>query len=70
MFSAVIIACHLIHAEMCMKVSDQRGPYETEKECQERLGEMTLDLVNMWGRFGAAIVIKKLNCDHIEGIDT
>lgn len=40
MFTAIIIACHLANAEACIQLTDNRGPYNTLRECNIRLNEM------------------------------
>jgi len=40
MFTAVIIACHFANADVCIQLTDNRGPYDTLRECHVRLEEM------------------------------
>ena len=65
MFTAVIIACHVAYADKCMTITDNRGPYETEKRCIERIGEMTYDLMGLWTSTRTPMVFKMTSC--VEG---
>ena len=62
MFTAVIIACHVAYAEMCMTIIDNRGPYKTEELCKNRIGEMTNDLMGLWLSTRTPMVFKITSC--------
>jgi hypothetical protein len=64
MFTAVIIACHIVNADMCMTITDNRGPYETEEQCKTRIGEMAKDLINLWTSNRMPMVFKMTSCVH------
>ena len=63
-FVAVIVACHIVSADMCMTISDQRGPYDTEDECKERIGEIAEDLIGLWTSTRTPMVFKLVSCVH------
>jgi len=63
-FTAVIIACHIASADMCMTITDNRGPYDTENQCKERIGEMATDLINLWTTIRMPMVFKMTSCVH------
>ena len=44
MFYASLIGCHLMMKNACFEMRDDRGPYETEKQCEERIDEMDASL--------------------------
>lgn len=62
MFTAVIIACHVANAEMCMTIFDNRGPYQTEQACKERIGEMAFDLMGVWTSQQMPMIFKMTSC--------
>ena len=64
MFTAVIIACHIANADMCMTITDNRGPYETEEQCKTRIGEMATDLITLWTNTRTPMVFKMTSCVH------
>lgn len=43
MFTAIMTLCFVL-SEQCMIVRDNRGPYETQLRCEQRLDEMILYL--------------------------
>jgi len=63
-FTAVIIACHIASADMCMTITDNRGPYDTENQCKERIGEMATDLIDLWTKIRMPMVFKMTSCVH------
>ena len=63
-FTAVIIACHIASADMCMTITDNRGPYDTENQCKERIGEMATDLIDLWTKIRMHMVFKMTSCVH------
>ncbi len=62
MFTAVIIACHVASADMCMTITDNRGPYETEERCKERIDEMAYDLMGLWTTYRMPMIFKMTSC--------
>jgi len=72
MFTAVIIACHIANTEMCMTITDNRGPYETEERCKARIEEMSEDLIGLWISQKMPMVFKITSCvtDDQKGIQT
>ena len=48
MFYASLIGCHLMMKNACFEMRDDRGPYETEKQCEERIDEMLAHTIKMW----------------------
>ena len=40
MFEALVLACLMGQANMCIEAEDERGPYETESECVMRVHQM------------------------------
>jgi 23S rRNA A2030 N6-methylase RlmJ len=68
MFTAVIIACHIASAQACMTIIDNRGPYNTENECKERIGEMAQGLINLWTSERVPMVFKMTSCVHPDEI--
>ena len=47
MFTAILFVCSVYQAEGCYMLVDDRGPYITEKECETRIEEMTLDFTDV-----------------------
>jgi hypothetical protein len=64
MFVAVIVACHISSADMCMTITDNRGPYDTEEQCKARIGEMAYDLVGLWTKERMPMTFKMTSCVH------
>jgi|TARA_R100001460_G_scaffold19875_5_gene41191 hypothetical protein len=64
MFYAMLIACHTIIADACLEVKDNRGPYLTEKRCEERIDEMIKDTVKIWLDHNAPVTIKGWKCER------
>ena len=63
-FTAVIVACHIANADMCMTITDNRGPYDTEDRCKARIGEMAYDLMGLWTSQRMPMVFKMTSCVH------
>ena len=64
MFVAVIIACHIASADVCMTITDNRGPYKTEEQCKTRIGEMAYDLVSFWTKERMPMAFRMTSCVH------
>tara|TARA_E500000178_G_scaffold287735_1_gene290099 strand:- start:30143 stop:30358 length:216 start_codon:yes stop_codon:yes gene_type:complete len=62
MFEAMIVACHIGAQSACIKVEDQRGPYNTQEQCEARLAEITKDLIGMWTQYQLPFVFKGHYC--------
>ena len=62
MFTAIILACHVANADMCMTITDNRGPYETEARCEERIDEIIHDLIGLWMTYRVPMVFKMTSC--------
>ena len=69
MFTAVIIACHIASADMCMTITDNRGPYQTEERCKERIDEMAYDLIGLWPTHRMPMVFKMTSCLKGDGTE-
>lgn len=65
-FTAKIIACHIAVNGACMTITDNRGPYDTEQQCKNRLEEMVGDLTVMWGRFKMPFTFRLLACTYTD----
>jgi len=61
-FTAVIIACHVASADMCMQITDNRGPYDTAERCEVRIEEMIKDLIDVWTVFETPMLFKWTGC--------
>ena len=61
-FTAVIIACNVASADMCMQITDNRGPYKTSEKCEERIEEMIGDLISLWTYTRTPTVFKWTGC--------
>ena len=46
MFTAMVLACAIgnVSPDTCIEATDERGPYETHKECYARVQEMVTTL--------------------------
>ena len=62
MFTAVILACHMINTDMCMTIVDNRGPYITEEQCKARIKEMAEDLIVLWTSERTPMLFKMTSC--------
>jgi hypothetical protein len=64
MWFVSIVFC--IFADGCYKVTDERGPYETEEQCKARLVELSAVIVeNVPYLIGMSVDCKKENYDLI-----
>ena len=62
MFTCKLIACHIMMKNACFELlRDDRGPYETEKRCEERIDEM-LDTIKVWLKFQSPIAVTGWKC--------
>ena len=67
MFVTTILFCFLQYGEVqCLTAEDNRGPYLTMKECEERAAEMadTVRAMNPTSQ------VKGYKCDKVEGEKT
>jgi len=67
-FTAVIIACHIANADMCLTITDNRGPYDTEDRCKTRINEMANDLIDLWTTMKMPMVFKMTSCIHPDNL--
>ena len=70
MFYASLIGCHLMMKNACFEMRDDRGPYETEKQCEERIDEMLADTIKMWLKFKSPIAVTGWKCEKKDGVST
>ena len=61
MFKAAILACMAIDISSCYVFFDNRGPYETQQLCHDRIAEMSADLV------GNGFVPQDYRCQEVRG---
>ena len=67
-FTAVIVACHIASADMCMTIVDNRGPYDTEDKCKARISEMAENLIGVWVSFQMPMIFKMTSCVHPDNL--
>jgi len=51
-------------------MKDDRGPYKTEEQCEERIDEMLADTIKMWLQFKSPIAVTGWKCEAKDGIST
>jgi hypothetical protein len=61
MFKAAILACMALDISSCYVFFDNRGPYETQQLCHDRIAEMSADLV------GNGFVPQDYRCQEVKG---
>lgn len=61
MFKAAILACMAIDISSCYVFFDNRGPYETQQLCHDRIAEMSADLM------GNGFVPQDYKCQEVKG---
>lgn len=61
MFKAAILACMALDISSCYVFFDNRGPYETQQLCRDRIAEMSADLV------GNGFVPQDYRCQEVRG---
>ena len=61
MFKAAILACMAIDISSCYVFFDNRGPYETQQLCHDRIAEMSADLM------GNGFVPQDYKCKEVKG---
>lgn len=64
MFYATIVGCHLMIQNACFQMKDDRGPYKTEQQCEERIDEMLADTVKMWLKYKSPIAVTGWRCER------
>jgi hypothetical protein len=61
MFKAAILACMALDISSCYVFFDNRGPYETQQSCRDRIAEMSADLM------GNGFVPQDYRCQEVKG---
>ena len=61
MFKAAILACMALDISSCYVFFDNRGPYETQQSCHDRIAEMSADLM------GNGFVPQDYRCQEVKG---
>jgi len=61
MFKAAVLACMVLDISSCYVFFDNRGPYETQQLCRDRIAEMSADLV------GNGFVPQDYRCQEVRG---
>lgn len=61
MFKAAILACMALDISSCYVFFDNKGPYETQQLCHDRIAEMSADLV------GNGFVPQDYRCQEVRG---
>lgn len=61
MFKAAILACMALDISSCYVFFDNRGPYETQQLCRDRIAEMSADLM------GNGFVPQDYRCQEVKG---
>lgn len=64
MFQAMIYACLAANMEMCVIAEDTLGPYKTVEECMDRIGELSITVMN------DGLVPTKYRCLRVKGEPT
>jgi len=64
MFHAMIYACLAANMEMCIIAEDTLGPYKTVEECMDRIGELSITVMN------DGLVPTKYRCLRVKGEPT
>ena len=66
MFYAILFACWANNLQLCVKILDNRGPYEDVKQCEARVVEMVRDVTFMWAKTGQLFIINHTSCHKID----
>ena len=61
MFKAAVLACMALDISSCYVFFDNRGPYETQQLCRDRIAEMSADLM------GNGFVPQDYRCQEVRG---
>ena len=64
MFKAIIVACHIANPADCIIITDERGPYSTEEQCQVRIEEMIQDSISIFLMQQLPMIFKLTSCVH------
>ena len=62
MFTAILVACHAYTNVGCFMLTDDRGPYKTMEQCEERIDEMLANTIKVWLDHKAPLVVTGWNC--------
>lgn len=65
MFQAVVFMCLMVNMGNCTMVVDQRGPYETEAACMDRVAEMSIAIMRLEHHVPVAFKCKKLDGESV-----
>ena len=55
-YKAMLLLCFVANQQQCLTAFDSRGPYETLGQCNDRLAEMTIDILTDPRTAGEVIV--------------
>jgi len=69
MYTAVIIACHILLEPIpqnCLTIVDNRGPYKDAARCEERMIEMVKDLSKFWKKQELEMAYHSMECVNTE----
>jgi hypothetical protein len=66
MYQAMLLLCLAANPSQCMQAIDSRGPYDSVGNCQDRLAEMTIDIMTDH-RTKNVFFISAVHCMPIDG---
>ena len=69
MFKAMLLLCFVVNQQQCITAIDNRGPYKTIGQCNDRLAEMTMDIMND-PRTAGQFIISEGMCVEMMGTKT
>lgn len=63
MFTAILVACHMLNHSICIEIVDTRGPYRSEARCLQRIEEMQKESRMIMQQNGMPFVFVAKKCD-------
>lgn len=69
MFKAMLLLCFVANQQQCFTAVDSRGPYETLGQCNDRIAEMTIDILTD-PRTAGEVIVSNAICLEMTGEKT
>ena len=64
MFTAILMACHAYTNVGCFMFTDDRGPYKTVEQCEERIDEMLANTIKVLLDHKSPLVVTGWKCNR------
>ncbi len=68
-YKAMLLLCFVANQQQCLTAFDNRGPYATLGQCNDRLAEMTIDILTD-PRTAGEVIVSNAICLEMTGEKT